>query len=331
MFELAHPWALALLPAPLLVWWLLPPYKERKRAVRIPFFAELVGKMERQPSRGAVVLRKNRLQIVVAPLSWALIVLALAAPQRIEPPIERTESARDLLLAVDLSGSMDTRDFVDPEGSRIDRLEAVKLVLDDFIARREGDRIGLIVFGDAAHLQVPFTLDHDTCRLLLEQTRVGMVGQQTMLGDAIGLAIQLFEAGDAEERVLILLTDGNDSGSKVPPTKAAQIAAEREITIHTVGVGDPAASGDDLVDVETLRGIAAATGGQAFMAENRTELERIYTELDAIEPQEINTLSYRPRTPLFHLPLGAAIGLLFLYHLTMALVSSLRRRRVRHA
>ena len=115
MFELAHPWVLALLPAPLLVWWLLPPYKERKRAVRIPFFAELVEKVDRGPSRGAVVLRKNRLQIVVAPLMWALIVLALAAPQRIEPPIERIESARDLLLAVDLSGSMDTREFVNPE------------------------------------------------------------------------------------------------------------------------------------------------------------------------------------------------------------------------
>jgi Ca-activated chloride channel family protein len=226
---------------------------------------------------------------------------------------------------------MDTRDFVDPEGNRIDRLEAVKQVLDDFIARREGDRIGLIVFGDAAHLQVPFTLDHDTCRLLLDQTRIGMVGQQTMLGDAIGLAIQLFEAGEAEERVLILLTDGNDTGSKVPPTKAARIAADRGVTIHTVGVGDPAASGDDLVDVEALQGVASVTGGQAFMAENRSELEEIYAQLDAIEPQEINTLSYRPRTPLFQYPVGAATVLIFVYHLIMALAASLRRRRVRHA
>jgi Ca-activated chloride channel family protein len=269
--------------------------------------------------------------MLIAPLVWGLIVIALARPQFVEPPIERVESARDLLLAVDLSGSMEARDFTDEDGNRIDRLEAVKLVLDDFIARRQGDRIGLIVFGDSAHLQVPFTLDHEICRELLGQTQIRMVGPRTAIGEAIGLAIKLFEASDAEERVLILLTDGDDTGSKVPPPKAAEIAAQREITIHTVGIGDPETGGDDVVDVENLQAIAAATDGSSYLAVNRAELEGIYRELDLIEEQELTTLSYRPRRELFLYPLGACISLTLLYHLAMFMTSLVRGRAVSHA
>jgi len=331
MFELASPWLLALLPAPILVWWLLPPYRERKASVRTPFFSELAGRLGQTPSQGAVVLRKNLFQKLLAPLVWALIVLALAQPQLVEPPIEKTESARDLLLAVDLSGSMDARDFVDRDGDRIDRLEAVKQVLDDFISRREGDRIGIIVFGNSAHLQVPFTLDHDICRQLLDQTRVRMVGPRTAIGDAIGLAIKLFEESGAEERVLILLTDGNDTGSKVPPTKAAEIAAEREITVHTVGIGDPATGGQDIVDLDELERIAATTGGRSFLAVDRDELEGIYAELDRIEERQFETQSYRPRRPLFHYPVGAAVLLMLGYHLLMFLSTLTRGKAERHA
>jgi Ca-activated chloride channel family protein len=331
MLELAYPWMLALLPAPLVIWWLLPPYRERKESVRIPFFEQIAKASGRKPSPGAAVLRKNILQFLIAPLFWGLVVLALARPQLVEPPIERIESARDLMLAVDLSGSMEARDFTDAEGNRIDRLEAVKLVLDDFIERRQGDRIGLIVFGDSPHLQVPFTLDHDICRELLNQTRIRMVGPRTAIGEAIGLAIKLFEAGEAEERVLILLTDGDDTGSKVPPAKAAEIAAQQDITIHTVGIGDPDTGGDDVVDVENLEAIAAATGGNSYLALNREELEGIYRDLDLIEKQQVETLSYRPRRELFHFPLGACIVLIFLYHLVMLVTSLVRERVVRHA
>lgn len=331
MYELAYPWMLALLPAPFLIWWILPPYKESKESVHIPFFQRLADTTQQKPSRGAVVLRKNVLQILIGPLVWVLIVVALARPQFVEPPIERVESARDLMLVVDLSGSMEARDFTDIDGKRIDRLEAVKLVLDDFIARRQGDRIGLIVFGDSAHLQVPFTLDHDICRELLAQTRIRMVGPRTAIGEAIGLAIKLFEAGEAEERVLILLTDGDDTGSKVPPPKAAEIAAERGITIHTVGIGDPKTGGDDVVDVDNLEAIAAATGGKSYLAMNREELEGIYRELDGIEKQQLETLSYRPRRELFHYALGACLLLALVYHLLMFLRSLVRGRAVRHA
>ena len=140
------------------------------------------------PAKGGVLLRKSLLQRLLAPLVWvAAVVTAVARPQLVEPPIEKIESARDLMLAVDLSGSMETRDMFDADGERINRLDMVKLVLDDFIARRDGDRIGVIVFGDQAFLQAPFTQDHDLVRTLLDQVEPGMPGPQTMLGDAIGL------------------------------------------------------------------------------------------------------------------------------------------------
>jgi Ca-activated chloride channel family protein len=311
--ELGLPQALFILPLPLLVWWLLPEYQRRVEAVRVPFFELVASAAGQPPRRGAAVLRRTLLQSILAPLAWLLVVLALARPQWVEPPLRKTETARDLLLAVDLSQSMEARDFEAPDGRKIDRLEAVKLVLDEFIAHREGDRLGLVVFGDAAYLQTPFTRDLGACRVLLDETRIGMAGPHTVIGDAIGLGIRLFEASDAKEKVLILLTDGNDSGSRVPPEKAAQLAAERHLTVHTVGIGDPAATGEDRVDLESLRRIASKTGGRAYLAQDRDTLADIYAELDQLEARELQTASFRPRRPLFHWPLGAAVGLVFAF------------------
>jgi len=325
MLEFQYVWLLVLLPAPILVWLLLPPYRERQESVRIPLFEQMAVSVGREPTRGAVVLRRNLLQWLVAPLAWVLILVALARPVWVEEPIQRIESARDLMIAIDLSGSMETRDMRDIEGRPINRLEAVKQVLDDFIRRREGDRIGLIFFGTAPYVQVPFTLDHDAVSALLAEARVGMPGPQTMLGDAIGLAIKVFEESDARERVLVLLTDGNDTGSKVPPEKAAELAARRDITIHTIGFGDPRVSGEDLFDAEALEAIARTSGGVSFLADDREALEGVYRQLDELEPRDFETLSYRPTRPLFQWPLGAALALLLAYHATMAAGLAIRR------
>jgi Ca-activated chloride channel family protein len=249
----------------------------------------------------------------------------------VEDPIDKIESARDLMLAVDLSGSMEARDFTGPSGEKITRLEAVKLVLDDFISRRKGDRIGLIFFGTAAFLQVPFTQDHETARLLLEEAQARMAGPQTMLGDAIGLAIQLFEASENETRVLIMLTDGNDTGSKVPPPEAARIAAERNVTIHTVAMGHPESVGEQELDIEALTEIAEATGGEFLHSQTTEELYRDYRVLDEIEPEEYETISYRPKNPLFHWPLGAALAVILVYHLAAGLISLRPKREAAHA
>lgn len=328
MFQLEHPWLLLVLPLPLLVWWLLPPYGERTRAIRVPFFDDLARITGQTPSRGAVILRSNWLRRILAPLCWALAVMALASPQWLEPPVERTESARDLLLAIDLSGSMATPDFVDDRAERIDRLTAVKGVVDDFIRRRTTDRIGLIVFGTNAFPQASLTLDHVAVRDLLQELRVGMAGPQTAIGDAIGMAVKMTAHSQQRERVLILLTDGNDTASRLPAEKAAAIAKEHHIIIHTIGIGDPHAVGENRVDLQALQRIAKATGGRSYRGENRQQLADIYALLDRITPSKVKHSVYRPKVKLYYVPLGVALLLMLAYHLLMlGLVAPIRQRR----
>ena len=325
MLEFDYPWLFFLLPIPLLVWWFVPPYKEQRDAIRTPFFEELAGLTGKSPAPGAVILHRSWVQRLLLPVCWGLLVCALARPQWVEDPITKIDSARDLMIAVDLSGSMEAMDFNDPSGELIDRLSAVKIVLNDFMTRRKGDRLGLIFFGTAAFLQVPFTQDHDTCRVLLEEAQVRMAGPQTMLGDAIGLAIKLFEKSKTTNRVLILLTDGNDTGSKVPPIKAAEIASEQDVTVYCVAIGDPETTGEQKLDETTLQDIAARTGGRFYRAMDREQLERIYQDLEQLEPQEFETLSYRPKRALFHWPLGSTTILILGYHGLFVLVSRLKR------
>ncbi|MDR3445075.1 MULTISPECIES: VWA domain-containing protein [unclassified Dyella] len=317
MLQLEYPWLLTLLPLPLLVWWLMPPYGERTEAVRVPFFEELAKATGQQPARGAVVLRGNWLRRLLAPLCWAWVVLALAGPQRLEPPVERTEAARDLLLAIDLSGSMATPDFLDTQGQRISRLDAVKGVVDDFVRRRNTDRIGLIVFGTNAFPQAPLTLDHVAVRELLDELRVGMAGEQTAIGDAIGVAVKMTAHSQQRERVLILLTDGNDTAGRIPAETAAGIAKANHIVIHTIGIGDPNAKGENRVDLDALKRIASATGGRSFRGENREQLADIYALLDRMTPSKVKHSVYRPKVKLYYLPLGAALLLMIFYHLLM--------------
>jgi Ca-activated chloride channel family protein len=237
------------------------------------------------------------------------MVAALARPQRLEPPVSRTIPVRDLMLAVDLSGSMDTKDFTDSTGKAVSRLTAVKQVLDDFLTRRTGDRVGLIVFGNAPFVQAPFTQDLAVCRELLAETRVGMAGPKTAFGDAIGLAVTVFDRSSGPEKVLIALTDGNDTGSQVPPEKAAAVAKDRGVTVYTVAVGDPKAAGEDKLDEDALKRVAAVTGGTYSHAGSRVELEAVYRRLDALPTREAKTLTHRPRTDLFQWLLAAGFVL----------------------
>lgn len=314
LLEFDYPILFVLLPLPLLVWMFIRPYRSQRIAIRAPFMEDLAAITQQTPVEGAVVLRRSWIQHVLRNGIWLLLVTTLARPQWVEDPIMKTESARDLMIAVDLSGSMEERDFTDPNGNPVDRLTAVKQVLDEFMTRRQGDRLGLIFFGSAAFLQVPFTDDHAVCRALLDQAQVRMAGPQTMMGDAIGLAIKLFEQSAVDNRVLILLTDGNDSGSQVPPIKAAEIAARHGVTIYCIAIGDPETTGEQVLDEQTLQGVARATGGQYYHANDREELERIYEDLEKLVPQEFEALTYRPKHALFHWPLGIALVLMLGYH-----------------
>ncbi|CAB1370174.1 VWA domain-containing protein [Denitratisoma oestradiolicum] len=321
--EWLSPWALLGLPLPLLLR-RLPPYRQRRPALYIAFFDLAVRGAGRVPEPGAVVVPAGITQMIVLALAWCLLLLALARPVYLEPPLTRIQPARDLLLAVDISPSMRARDYRDREGRPAERMAAVKDVLDEFIARRGGDRIGLLFFGQEPYVQAPFTLEHGTVRELLAQARPGMAGGRTLIGDALGLSIRMFEASTVPSKVVVLLSDGADTGSRVPPLKAAGFAARAGITVHTVAIGDPRAVGEDRVDVNALIDIAQATGGRAYRAEDRVGLAAIYRQLDALEQQNFKTLSWRPQRPLYPWPLGAALVLLLGWHAVAALAAALR-------
>jgi Ca-activated chloride channel family protein len=285
--------------------------------VRLPFFRRVAEAAGAEPRPGAAVLARSRLQMAAAVAVWALVVLALAQPQRVGAPVEQVRAARDVVLAIDISGSMDTRDFAagsDAEtgagegaAQPLQRLAAVKDVVAEFLAGREGDRVALIVFGSRAYVQAPLTEDLETVEALLRRTEVGMAGPHTALGDAIGLAIRTFEASEIDQRLMILLSDGSDTASAMSPVAAAQIAADWGVEIHTIGVGDPDATGEARVDLTALQDIARRTGGAYFYASDSDALASVYERIGALAPRETEVLSYRPRRSLAHWPLGAAL------------------------
>ena len=326
MLELAHPLAFLALPLPLIAWWLLPPQRERVSAMRVPFFDQVVDAAGTEARAGAVVMRRSWLQRIIAVLVWVLLVAGLAKPEWVGDPIVRSEAARDVMLAIDLSGSMDYRDFPDGAGDNVSRFEAVQRVVDQFVAERESDRVGLIVFGTKAYLQLPFTRDLDTARALVDLMEVGMAGPQTALGDSIGLAIRSFESSEVEDRILILLTDGNDTASKMTPVNAADIAELNGVEIYTIGIGDTEATGEDRVDFDVLARIANRTGGQFFNAEDETALDQVYRRIDEAAAADVRTESWRPRESLVHWPAGTAIALMLFGYLLLLSGSRLRRR-----
>ena len=330
MYTLSHPWLLLLILLPPLLRIVLRPYRESRQAIRVPWFQRMATLLEQQPSAGAVIADTKKSVLFFFWVLWILMVLALARPQFLEPPVSRVLPTRDLMLLVDLSGSMEAEDFTNSEGDKVDRLTAVKEVLDDFLTRREGDRVGLIVFGNAAFVQVPFTQDLEATRQLLEETAVRMAGPRTAFGDAIGLGITLFERSEVQYRVMIALTDGNDIGSKVPPAQAAKIAQDNDIVIHVVGVGDPTTTGEEKLDEEALTDVASTTGGRYFHAADRDQLEEIYTELDRIDTRPVDAETYRPRTDLFHWPLAAFMLLGLLFHLGLLIKRRGETRQARH-
>jgi Ca-activated chloride channel family protein len=331
MLEFEWPWAFALLPLPLLVWWLMPVYQRQQTSVHVPFFDRLANATGQTPQPGAVVLRRRAIQMIAAALVWVLMVAALARPERVGDAVTHEVSARDLILAVDISGSMEQSDFRTQAGKTIKRLDGVKLVLGDFIARRKGDRVALILFGSKAYVQVPFTQDLQTARMLLDQSEAGMAGQQTAIGDTIGLAIKTFETSTATQKLVILLTDGNDTASKVPPEHAADIARQKSVVVYTIGFGDPNVTGENRVDLRTLREVASMTGGQFFRAEDGAQLAEIYADIDRLAPVKLETISWRPKLPLFQWPLGAAVILALALWCLLLTESIFRWRASSHA
>ncbi len=314
MYVLELPWLLALLPLPWLLRRWLPGPRQRRDALRLPFFHQLAGTLGLNPAPTSPGSDEGRTARLLDALVWTLLVLALAAPARLEPPLERQLPLRDLLLAVDVSQSMETRDA----GVGRSRMEAVQQVLTEFIARREHDRLGLLVFGERPYTLASFTQDRSTLQQLIDELQPGIAGPRTALGDGIGLAIRLFEGSrnrddkHSRERVLILLSDGSDTASRKAPDEAAQIARDQGIRIHTIGFGDPQGEAEQRLDGEQLARIARTSGGRYLQAADRQQLALAFAELDRITPQLQQRLQFQPRTPLYHYPLAALIILLAL-------------------
>ncbi len=336
MWSLAWPWVLLALPLPLLVRRLLPPSRGLAEAgLRVPTLTGFESLKDRTDADQLL-----NWQFWVAVLAWLLLVLAAARPERIGDEIDVPVSGRNLMLAVDLSGSMDQKDF-ELGNRRVDRLTATKAVASDFIARREGDRIGLILFGERAYLQVPLTLDRETVKILLLEAFIGLAGEKTAIGDAITLAVWRVheQSVDQGEQVLVLLTDGANTAGEVDPVKAAQLAQQVGLRIYTIGIGAEQLEVSSLIggrrsvnpsadlDEETLTQIAELTGGRYFRATDTASLQDIYRLVDELEPVEEPESGFRPVQSLYFYPLGAALGLAAL----LALVNLLRELKVRRA
>ncbi len=319
MLSFAWAWAFLLLPLPLLVYFGLPRAGREDAALLVPFFREVANFTPRPVARGGVT--RPGLLLLLG-LIWLLLVTALARPQWVGGPEAMSAVGRDLLVAVDISGSMAQEDMV-VGTSQVSRLELVKKVVGDFLDRRVGDRVGLLLFGTEAYLQAPLTFDRQTVKTLLNESLIGFAGKQTSLGDAILLAVKHLKDRPASSRVLILLTDGTNTAGSVDPLTAAGMAAQTGVRIYTIGVGaaemvvrtffgsqrvNPSAD----LDEETLGKIAATTGGRYFRARDSGELAEIYQVIDHLEPVEQASEIYRPVQSYYYLPLAGALGLSFL-------------------
>ncbi|MFT4196978.1 MAG: VWA domain-containing protein [Pseudoxanthomonas sp.] len=310
----AWPWLWLALPLPWLALWLLPAVRNPAPALRVPYGERLQG-----IAQGHGVARRFGLNPLAA-LAWLLLVAAAARPQQLGPAVVPPQSGRDMLLAVDLSGSMREPDM-QLGGAAVDRLTAAKAVLADFLDRRAGDRVGLLVFGQRAYVMVPPTLDRDSVREQLRDLVPGLAGRETAIGDAIALATKRLREQPEGQRVVILLTDGVSNAGALLPDKAAELARDSGVRVHTIGFGSggqsmslfgmqlpmPGGSDDD-IDEATLQKIAASTGGRYFRARDTGELAGIYDELDRIEPVRRPGKAVRPRIERYPLPLAAALG-----------------------
>ncbi len=312
MIHFAWPWVFALLPLPYLIYRLLPAAKTTESpALWVPIIAPFSDAKTKRPTPS-----RRWWQLALALLCWLLLLSAAARPQWLGQTVELPMVGRDLMLAVDLSGSMQIEDF-QLGNKQVDRLTALKAVATEFIQQRAGDRLGLILFGDQPYIQTPLTFDHLTLTRLLQEAQIGLAGKSTAIGDAVGLAIKRLQQEKDNQKVLILLTDGANNSGQLSPEKAAELAKNAGMKIYTIGIGASSMEVGSFIfkrtvnpssdlDEKTLQRLATSTGGQYFRAHDTQELAAIYKQLDAMEPVEKDKNIYRPISDLFYWPLAGA-------------------------
>lgn len=317
-FEL--PWLFLALPLPLLVYWLPPKRSNTIAALKVP---HIINAIESPQSES----KKPRLPLLILTLIWALLVTAATQPQWLGDAVDIPTEGREMMIAVDLSGSMQIEDM-SLNSRTVNRLDLLKVVLGDFIERRVGDRLGLILFADDAYMQTPMTYDKKTVKQMLDESVLGLVGTKTAIGDAIALAVKRFDNEKQSNRVLLLVTDGQNTAGKISPEQALELAVAKDITIYTIGIGADSMIQQSLfgnrrvnpsseLDEESLQDIAKQTNGQYFRARDSQSMNDIYQLLDKLEPVEQEQQQMRPLSALFFWPLAAAFILTFIYLLAI--------------
>ena len=325
MISFLWPWLFILLPFPLFIY-LLPTKKstEQSSALMMPTLIQVESKTSENKN-------KKKMPLVILSLCWFLFVLALTRPQWLGDAVDIPTQGREMMIAVDLSGSMEIEDM-SLRGRTVNRLQMLKVVLGDFIERRVGDRLGLILFADDAYMQTPMTFDRKTVKQMLDESELGLVGRKTAIGDAIGLAVKRFDIKEKSNKVLLLLTDGQNTAGKISPEEALELAIAKDITIYTIGIGADVMLQQSLwgsqrinpssdLDEQSLSQIADKTGGQYFRAKDSQSMNEIYNLLDKLEPIEQDQQQMRPLTALFYWPLGLAALVVFSYLLSLHLFS----------
>lgn len=329
MITFAWPWLLLLCPLPLIIYWL--PKKNDVKASAALIIPQLIE----SSSVKATNQEKKKAPLIILSICWLLTVLALSQPQWLGDAIDIPTEGREMMIAVDLSGSMQIEDM-ELNGRTVNRLDMLKVVLGHFIERRVGDRLGLILFGDDAYMQTPMTFDRKTVKQMLDESVLGLVGRKTAIGDAIGLAVKRFDAKQKSNKVLLLLTDGQNTAGKISPEQALELAVAKNITIYSIGIGADVMLQESLfgtrrvnpsseLDERTLTKLADETGGKYFRAKDSQGMSQIYQLLDQLEPIEQEQQQMRPLTALFYWPLATALLISMLYFLALNLPSFSRK------
>ncbi len=321
MISFAWPWLFALLPLPLIIYF-LPAKKStnQQSALIMPVLINVSSTTMNEQ-------QKRKAPLIVLTACWILLIIAVSRPQWLGEAIDIPSEGREMMIAVDLSGSMEIEDmFINDRN--VNRLQMLKVVLGDFIARRVSDRLGLILFADDAYMQTPMTFDRKTVKQMLDESELNLVGKKTAIGDAIALAVKRFDAKQESNKVLLLLTDGQNTAGKITPEQALELAVAKDITIYTVGIGADVMLQQSLwgsqrinpssdLDEQSLANIAEKTGGQYFRARDSQSMSEIYGLLDKLEPIKQEQQQMRPLSALYYWPLAFAALLCFVYLLSL--------------
>ena len=321
MMSFAWPWLLTLLPLPVMIYF-LPAKKSanQQSALIMPSLINVASSVTSEQ-------QKRKMPIIVLSICWSLLVIAISRPQWLGEAIDIPSEGREMMIAVDLSGSMEIEDM-SLNGRNVNRLQMLKVVLGDFIERRVSDRLGLILFADDAYMQTPMTFDKKTVKQMLDESELNLVGRKTAIGDAIALAVKRFDAKKDSNKVLLLLTDGQNTAGKITPEQALELAIAKNITIYTIGIGADSMLQQSLwgsqrinpssdLDEQSLANIADKTGGQYFRARDSQSMNDIYTLLDKLEPIKQEQQQMRPLSALYYWPLSLASLLCFVYLLSL--------------